>query len=148
MWLDATDPSDHWSVISAELLQVWSGRGPSFTSMKKSRPDTGVKHLPTNCEGYVLGCQDWQELLELSPGSTTPVYNGKRATPTSAQHVTKITEAGFNIKQSSIYIYLCDWSAIHWTRLSLTPWANIVWVCNNSALDTTAPLMHLLWKRL
>ena len=33
-----------------------------------------------------------------SPGSTTPGYNGKRATATSAQHVTKITEAGFNIK--------------------------------------------------
>ena len=73
--------------------------------MKKSRADTGVKHLPTNCEGYVLGCQDWQELLELSPGSTTPSYNGKSATATSAQHVTKIIEAGFNIKQSSIYIY-------------------------------------------
>ena len=61
----------------------------------------------------MLGCQDWQGLLELSPGSTTPGYNGKRTTATSAQHVTKITEAGFNIKQSSIYIYLCDWSAIN-----------------------------------
>ena len=48
--------------------------------MKKSRADTGVKHLPTNCEGHVPGCHDWQELLELSPGSTTPGYNGKRAT--------------------------------------------------------------------
>ena len=61
---------------------------------------------------------------------------------TSAQHVTKITEAGFNTKQSSIYIYLCDCSAINWTSLSTAPWANIVWVCNNSALDTVAPLMH------
>ena len=72
----------------------------------------------------------------------TPGYNGKRATATSAQHVTKIAEAGFNIKQSSIYIYLCDWSAINLTSLSTTPWANIVWVCNNSALDTAAPLIH------
>ena len=82
------------------------------------------------------------ELLELSPGSTTSCYNGKRATATSAKHVTKITEAGFNIKQSSIYIYLCDCSAINRTSLSTTPWANIVWVCNNSALDTGAPPMH------
>ena len=74
--------------------------------MKKSRADTGVKHLPTNCEGYVLGCQDWLELLELSPGSTTPGYNDKRATATSAHYVTKITEAGFNIKQSSIDLHL------------------------------------------
>ena len=76
--------------------------------MKKSIADTGVKHLPTICEGYVLGYQDWQELHELSPGSTAPGYNGKRVTATSAQHVTKITEAGFNIKQSSVYIYLCE----------------------------------------
>ena len=95
-----------------------------------------------NCEEYVLGCQDWQELLELPTGSATPGYNGTRATATSAQHVTKITEAGFNIKQSSIYIYLCDCSAINWTSLSTTTLANIVWVCNNSALDTAAPLMH------
>ena len=61
----------------------------------------------------MLGCQDWQELLELYPGST-PGYNGKRATATRAQHVTKITEAGFNIKQSSIYINLCDWSDNNW----------------------------------
>jgi len=31
-------------------LQVRSGR-----AIKKSRADTGIKHLPTNCEGYVLG---------------------------------------------------------------------------------------------
>ena len=110
--------------------------------MKESRADTGVKHLPKNCEGYMLGSQDWQELLELSSGSTTPGYNGKRATATSAQHVTKITEAGFSIKQSYIYIYLCDWSTINCTSLSTTPWTNIVWVCNNSGLDTAAPLMQ------
>ena len=45
--------------------------------MKKSKADTGVKHLPTNFEGCLFGCQDWQELLELSPGSTNPGYNGK-----------------------------------------------------------------------
>jgi len=89
--------------------------------MKKSRADTGVKHLPTNCEGYVVGCQDWQKLLELSPGSTTPGYNGKRATATSIQNVIKITEVGFNIKQSSFYIYLCDLSVLP----SIGPWANI-----------------------
>jgi len=51
--------------------------------MKKSRVNTGLKHLSTNCEGYVLGCQDWQELLELSHGSKTSGCNGKRATATS-----------------------------------------------------------------
>ena len=61
-------------VVGAHILLPWR---------KAERSHTGVKHLPTNCEGYVLGCEDWQELLELSPGSTTPGYNGKRKTATS-----------------------------------------------------------------
>ena len=89
-------------------LSIWWRRCKSGAARAHvlRKADTCFKHLPTNCDGYVLGCQDWQELLELYPGSTTPGYNGKRATATSTQHVTKITEAGFNIKQSSIYIYL------------------------------------------
>ena len=133
MWLDATDPLDHWSVIFAEPCKSGAVVAQVSLPWRRSERTQASNTFPWTVRDMCL-----EELLELSLGSTTPGYNGKRATATSAQHVTKITDAGFNIKQSSIYIFVCDCVAINWMSLSTTPWANIVWNCNKSALETTA----------
>ena len=64
--------------------------------MYSGRTYTGVEDFPMGLEGYMLGCQNRKKLLKLSPGNISG-DDGKLASSTSTQHVSKVAKVCFNV---------------------------------------------------
>ena len=77
---------------------------------------TVFEHFPSNHEGYTLGCQNRQELLEFSPGS----ISGDNGHSHSLKGHVACCLDGRSWLQSKfvyIYFYLSDRSSIYWACL-------------------------------
>ena len=91
---DATDPTDHGTVIATELMQFGAIWSPSFVTIEHSQANTGLAHLATYPRWEVSGDWDRQEFPELSPGHTTVLA----CSPHPAEHTISTDHQWFYTK--------------------------------------------------
>ena len=91
---DATDPTDHGTVIATELMQFGAIWSPSFVTIEHSQANTGLAHLATYPRWEVSGDWDRQEFPELSPGHTTALA----CSPHPAEHTISADHQWFYTK--------------------------------------------------